>query len=277
MSAAPQTQTDAGDLASTYARESGVEIRELHDPAEMVAASKLLAEVWGIDPAKPQVNPGMMVALAHAGNYVAGAFDGQQMVGAGIGFFHTPNDNALHSHITGVVGGRVGGGIGKALKFHQRGWCLARGVDSMTWTFDPLVARNAFFNFERLGARAGVYLPNFYGDMDDDLNRSQDTDRLMLTWNLGGTGTGSPRELPEVPVAALRRGAHGPVLDLDLDPATMVCRVEIPTDIEKMRRESPSAAEQWRPALRNALTPLLADGWQIAGFDRSGFYRMERY
>lgn len=269
--------TDAAELAEVYARESGVRIKELHDPHEMVLATQLLAKVWGLDPGKPQVNPDMMVALAHAGNYVAGAYDGDQLVGASIGFFHAPGDNTLHSHIAGVVGDRIGGGVGKALKFHQRAWCLGRGVESMTWTFDPLVARNAFFNFERLGARALEYLPNFYGAMDDELNRSQASDRILIKWDLRNTVQQPGYETTQVPLAALSRGATAPLIGLPVDPDVRICRVEIPHDIEQMRRENLPAAEQWRLALRNALIPLLADGWQIAGFDRSGFYRMERY
>jgi predicted GNAT superfamily acetyltransferase len=265
----------AVELAEQYARTSGVEIRELHGPAEMVAASKLLAGVWGLESSESHVNPGMLIALAHAGNYVAGAFDGPLMVAACIGFFHDPRDGALHSHIAGVVEGHAGHGVGKALKFHQRAWCLLRGVEIMTWTFDPLVARNAFFNLERLGARPVEYLPNFYGDMNDELNRGQASDRLLLRWELAGAA--AAEGLRPVPaVAVLRRGETGPVLDLSIDSRVDTCRIEIPSDMETLRRENPHAAERWRLAVRNAFIPLLADGWRIAGFDRSGFYRLER-
>lgn len=268
---------DASELARVQAEDSGVSIKELHEPEEMMIAANLLARVWGVDPSKPQIHPGLMVALSHAGNYVTGAFDGEQMVGVGIGFFHTPRDNSLHSHIAGVLGTRSGSGIGKALKFHQRAWCLQRGIDTITWTYDPLVARNAFFNFERIGVRATRYIPNCYGTIDDELNRNEASDRLMVKWDLHNTTELPLNEAAESSVTALRRSKTGPVIELPVDQGTRICHVEIPTDIEKLRRENPSAAGAWRMALRNTLIPLMADGWQIAGFDRSGFYRMERY
>jgi predicted GNAT superfamily acetyltransferase len=77
------------------------------------------------------------------------------MIGASVGFFAAPDDRSLHSHITGIVGDHRGRGLGRLLKQHQREWALARGVHRITWTFDPLVARNASFNLRVLGARVG--------------------------------------------------------------------------------------------------------------------------
>src|SRR3712207_7442617 len=62
-------------------------------------------------------------------------------------------------------------------KLHQRAWAIARGVHEVAWTFDPLVARNAWFNLTKLGARATEYLPNFYGPMDDGINGADESDR----------------------------------------------------------------------------------------------------
>lgn len=269
-------EADAVELAAVYAKESNVEIRELHGSADMQTAAQLLADVWGLEPMRMQVKPDMLIALAHARNYVVGAFDGEEMVAACIAFFYAPKDLALHSHITGVAKDRAGSGIGKALKYHQRAWCLARGVETMTWTFDPLVARNAFFNLERLGARPAQYLPNFYGEMTDELNRGQASDRLLLNWDLRNSGSTPSDSEGTLPPAVLSRGERGPVLDLALAEHARACRVEIPSDVELLRRTDPAAAERWRLALRGTLIPLLAGGWQIVGFDRSGFYRIER-
>lgn len=269
-------EANAAELAKVYSKDSNVEIRELHTSPEMVTAAKLLADVWGLEPNRTHVKPDMMVALAHAGNYVVGAFDGEQMVAACIGFFYAPKDLALHSHIAGVLGDRAGSGIGKALKYHQRAWCLRRGIETMTWTFDPLVARNAFFNLERLGARSAQYLPNFYGEMTDELNRGHASDRLLLHWDLRGSTAARPSLEGTLPPAVLSRGEDGPVLESTIDHRARACRIEIPSDVEILRLNNPNAAEQWRLAVRAAFVPLLADGWQIAGFDRSGFYHMER-
>ena len=80
-----------------------------------------------------------MVALSHAGSYLAGAFVGDAMVGAALGFWGSPAYGALHSHITGVLPSHAGQGVGSLIKNHQRDWVLAQGGSAITWTYDPLV------------------------------------------------------------------------------------------------------------------------------------------
>ena len=75
-------------------------------------------------------------------------------------------------------------GVGFELKQHQRRWCLERGVKTIEWTTDPLVRRNAYFNLTKLGARASDYLVNFYGAMTDGLNAGEESDRLLISWEL---------------------------------------------------------------------------------------------
>ena len=106
------------------------------------------------------------------------------MVGAAIAFHSTPDRHALHSHIAGVAPGLAGRSIGYAMKQHQRGWALARGIDVIEWTFDPLVARNAYFNCAKLRALPVEYLTNFYGVMPDVINGDDETDRLLVRWQL---------------------------------------------------------------------------------------------
>ena len=103
-------------------------------------------EIWGRSADNPPVPPELLRAFSKAGNYIAGAFAGDELVGATIAFHSTPERHALHSHIAGVAPGLVGRSVGYAMKLHQRGWALARGIDVIEWTFDPLVARNAYFN-----------------------------------------------------------------------------------------------------------------------------------
>ena len=104
-----------------------------------------------------------MRALAHSGNYVVGLYEGDRMVGASVAFFGPPAGAPMHSHITGVLPDLQGHGLGRVLKQHQREWALARDVGHITWTFDPLVARNAHFNLRVLGARVTEYLSTTTG------------------------------------------------------------------------------------------------------------------
>src|SRR6266542_3171738 len=107
---------------------------------------------------------------ADSDNYVAGAMRDRRMVGASVGFLHPAGGVfGLHSHITGVRAAARGRGAGFALKQHQRAWALARDLPVVTWTFDPLVRRNAFLNLVKLGAEVVEYLPDFYGPMGDGI------------------------------------------------------------------------------------------------------------
>ena len=227
----------------------GVAIRELHTAAEMADASRVMAAVWRTDVA--MMEPGLLVALAHTDNYVAGAFDGDRMIGICVGFFHAPDERALHSHIAGVLPGSAGSGVGRALKEHQREWTLARGATRMTWTFDPLIARNAHFNIRRLGVRVIEYLPDLYGPMTDGLNRGEPSDRLFVEWDLS-----RPADLPPASTREPRM-------------------IPVPADIETLRVDDPSAARSARLALRDQLGPLLSTGWRVVDF-ADGAYVLDR-
>ncbi|NYE18386.1 GNAT family N-acetyltransferase [Microbacterium immunditiarum] len=263
----------ARDDAARLAEAAGADIRLLSSPDEMVDASALFARVWRVDVDRSHVNPGLLVALAHSDNYVAGAFRGGRLIGASVGFFHPPAESALHSHITGVDAAVAGRGVGRALKFHQRAWALEHGARRMTWTFDPLVARNAYFNVQTLAARGIRYLSDFYGVMSDGVNAGQESDRMLIEWTLddepasGEVDTGAP---PVLVVADDRPAA----LPLPADAAAV--RVDIPRDIEGLRTRDPDAARLWRLALRGALSPLMAGGWRLVGVSREGSYHLER-
>jgi GNAT superfamily N-acetyltransferase len=144
--------------------------------------------------------PNLLRALAHVGNYAVGLYavptegdpSAERMIGASVGFFAAPDDRSLHSHITGIVGDHRGRGLGRLLKQHQREWALARGVHRITWTFDPLVARNASFNLRVLGARVGEYYVDHYGAMDDGVNRGDESDRIFAVWDLDAPAARRP-------------------------------------------------------------------------------------
>lgn len=266
---------EARATAVRYAEQSGVVVRMLETPAEMAAAAALLADVWGMETKHSRLDPSMLVAMVHSGNYVAGAFVDGVLVAASVGFFHPPLANAMHSHITGVLRAHSGHGIGAALKFHQRAWCLERSVTTMTWTFDPLVARNAYFNLRKLGGRAVEYLPDFYGPMLDELNLGQPSDRMFLEWDLQSPIV-RPAPLEQPDVALLLRGPNGPIVGSSPADGVDAIRIDLPEDIEALRVRDASVARAWRDALRTVTIGLLADGWQLTDFDRRGFYRAER-
>lgn len=175
------------------------------------ALSALFATIW--DSPDEQVVPPWFLSLASsAGNQLLGAYDGSSLAGGSWGFI-TPG--GLHSHITGVLPSYQATGLGLSLKHAQRDWCLARGITRVTWTFDPMIARNAAFNLRKLGAVAVAYLPNFYGAMNDRFNAGQETDRLSVVWHLNGSPAvaGEPVHVPVGEIRAALRDRMLPLFE----------------------------------------------------------------
>lgn len=170
--------------AQAAAEAAGVTIDELDGIADLEAAAALFGAVWDTDTEEP-VPAALLVAMAHAGAYVAGARSGRELVGAVAAFAGVRSSGpVLHSHIMGVAEVRRGGGVGFAMKLHQRAWCIERNIEAVEWTFDPLIAANAWFNIGRLASDAVEFRSAFYGVMHDGLNAGDETDRLVVSWRL---------------------------------------------------------------------------------------------
>jgi predicted GNAT superfamily acetyltransferase len=276
------------DSASRAASIAGVEIRLLDTLGSLETVVRLYDEIWRPAAENPPITTELLRALTKAGNYVSGAFDltSGAMIGACVGFFGPPLRAELHSHIAGVVPAGLGRSVGFALKVHQRAWVLRQGGSAITWTYDPLVRRNAYFNLVKLGARPVEYLRNFYGDMNDAINAATDSDRTLAHWDLRSplvtaacAGTTAPAsfaaERAGGAVVALSVGADGgpvPGKPPALAGAGQRVLIGVPADIEGLRESDPARAAAWRSALRDALAPLLDAGATVTGFDRGGWY-----
>ncbi|MFG2074599.1 GNAT family N-acetyltransferase [Nonomuraea maritima] len=252
-----------------------IAVRELHEIAEFERLLALYEEIWHFEPGDPPITIELMRALSHAGNYVAGAYEEGRLVGGSVAFFAA--GGALHSHITGTT---LGHGVGLDLKLHQRRWALERGVRRITWTYDPLVRRNAHFNLAKLGARPLEYLPCFYGVMTDAINDGDESDRLLASWELDASHVEAlvRGEHHDVPRPA---GAQVALADADGRPVTgprtaATLLVAVPADIEALRRTDPGTAKAWRHAVRDVLGGLMADGARVTGFCEKSFYVVER-
>ena len=225
----------------------------------------MIASVWG-EGAETMASFELLRAYSHFGNPVIGALSEDKLCGVSIGFLAPAGGLHLHSHITGVSPARQHLGVGFGLKVAQRAWCLDQGITEVTWTFDPLLARNAHFNIRKLGAVAGELIPEFYGDMPDALNSGDVSDRLVVQWPLRSARVEE----------ALRRapGAH----DQDQaapagPPSPEVARtVQVPDDYHTLRRRYPASAARWRMKVREELLAAFANGLQIVDFDAQGRY-----
>lgn len=259
-----------------------VELVSTEQDARDVVA--VLTDIWsspGQD--RPPLTPELTWALAHSGNYAGVARVDGATVGAAVGFRGNDDDGEhLHSHIAGVLPRFQGSSIGFALKQHQRRWALSNGIERVTWTFDPLVARNAYFNVMKLGARLTRYYVHFYGDLDDGINAGDDTDRCLATWWVASprAALAAAGEREDCDVEVLGRSGARDVLTAAAtgepvlaDSAGATVRLaRIPRDIVALRRADPHAAQAWRRALRHVLVAAFADGLEVVGVTRESCY-----
>lgn len=251
---AEEATRDAARAASA----AGIVVRELHARAELAELLDVFDRVWSLGPSARPLSKDMLLALAHAGNPVLAAHDAARtgvgpgaMVAGSLGIVgvHRPGDVHVHSHMTGVLPDLQHRRIGRALKLAQRSWALQRGIELVTWTFDPLVARNGWFNLQVLGAVATEYLVDFYGPIDDAINGGDETDRLLVHWDLTSDRA--------------RQAAHeGQAAVLDETAGTVV---EVPEDIVEIRRSDPDAAQRWRLDVRAAFEAPMTAGGVVAG------------
>jgi predicted GNAT superfamily acetyltransferase len=154
-------------------------------------------------------------------------------------------------------------GVGAALKFAQRAQALDQGIALVRWTFDPLLARNAWLNVGKLGATIDGFERDFYGSMEDSLNQGERSDRAFIAWDLRpepGPRTPPPAEdlVQDTGGAptAVERGGPGAV------------RVVIPREYPELRAADPDTADRWRDAIASAFETCLADGLVGLAFDR---------
>ncbi len=257
-------------------------IEELGELDELRELVRLFLTIWERS-SEPPINSDLLRALSHSGNYVAGSRQDGRLAGGIVGWLGRHGSGAvhMHSHILGVLPGKERRGLGFALKVHQRSWCLERGVKSVEWTFDPLVGRNAYFNLAKLGAGAAEYLVDFYGPMNDGINVGDQSDRILVRWDLeadraAAAAVGGPAETHEsdgLP-RLLERGPDGEPVISRTAGAAALC--EVPGDIVEMRRTRPDLAQRWRRALRDTLGAHLMAGGQVRGVTREGWYVLDR-
>jgi predicted GNAT superfamily acetyltransferase len=251
-------------------------IRPLSSVEDVRAAAALFDRIWG---ERRVVGAPLLRALAAHGGQVLGAFRKDEMVGAQVGLIGLGETGpVLHSHITGVAPETQQQGIGFRLKLAQRNWCLERGIDTVSWTFDPLVARNARFNLHKLGAVAVRFHRDYYGPMSDAFNRGDRSDRLELHWELRAPRVESAigGKVPEQagqPSALLgekdgwpepHHGAGAPL------------SVRVPLDYHGLREDEPAAAAAWRDAVADALEAAFGGGLRGVDFTRQGAYVLDR-
>jgi len=164
-----------------------IQIRKCTTLPDFHRCVEIQKSVWGESDLETEPYTTFVVAN-QTGGQVLGAFDGPTMVGFTMALVGVRDKTPyLHSHMTGVLPDYRDRKIGRALKLFQREEALSRDIRLIEWTFDPLEARNAHFNLNRLGAIVRTYIPDFYGVTTSSLHRNLPTDRLLAEWHLDST------------------------------------------------------------------------------------------
>ncbi len=229
-----------------------IEIRNIESLAEMREVERLQREIWGVD--ETEVYPALALKpQTEVGGILMGAFAEGRMVGFVFGFPGIlDGETIIHSDMLGICEGYRSHNLGYLLKLAQREAAIARGVKRITWTFDPLQSRNAYFNFNKLGVIADRYYVDYYGVTSSFLHRFG-TDRLWVTWLLTSDRV---RSRVEGKVKAV------PPEDLDVIPHLIGAEslvIEIPTEITEHH-------EHWRQVTRKAFTSAIDAGYVVEGF-----------
>jgi predicted GNAT superfamily acetyltransferase len=245
-----------------------VEVRALTTVGDMEAAAALIDRIWGEERI---VVPALLRALSGHGNPVYGAWVGEEMVGAQVGFMGiTEEGPVLHSHITGVAPGLEHRGIGRALKVAQREWCLEHEVDVVTWTFDPMIARNAYFNLMKLGAIGVAFHRNYYGEMADTFNVGERSDRLEVRWEVRSDRAvraleGRP-QVPLGPAQVILQEADG--RPRWTEPEWRHDRhvlVGVPDDYLALKQRDADVARAWRDAVADGMEAAFTRSYRATG------------
>jgi len=229
-----------------------IEIRALHTNAEFAEAVDLQKRIWNF--ADLELLPVRLFVVANkVGGHSFGAFDADRMVGflLAIPGIKPGGEGYLHSHMLGVLPEYRDRGLGRILKLKQREDALARGIELVEWTFDPLEIKNAFFNMERLGAIVRRYVENQYGTTSSPLHGGLPTDRCTAEWW----------------VASDRVKA---ILDGEApDRSAVEERIEVPAEIAQIRRTDPKCAREIQKSIAAQFRRHLDRGLAVIGFERS--------
>jgi predicted GNAT superfamily acetyltransferase len=229
-----------------------IEIRALSTGLEFTEAVELQQRIWGF--AEIELLPVRLFVVANkVGGHSFGAYDGSRMVGflLAIPGIKPGGRSYLHSHMLGVLPEYRDLHIGRMLKLRQREDAIARGIELVEWTFDPLELKNAFFNMERLGAIVRRYVDNQYGTTSSPLHGGLPTDRCTAEWWVGSERVQS--------VIAGNPVDHGSVEG----------RIEVPADIAEIRKSDPKCAREIQKGVAAQFHRHLDAGLAVVGVERT--------
>jgi predicted GNAT superfamily acetyltransferase len=239
----------AQSASSSDKTQDGILVRHCLGIEEFEACIEVEKAVWQSSDIDVVPVP-LFVVASETGGQVLGAFRGKNLVGFTMAIAGwRARKPFLHSHMTAVLDEYRDLGVGRRLKLFQREDAIARGIPLVEWTFDPLVTKNAFFNFMRLGAIARRYLPNAYGITTSPLHGSLPTDRLVAEWHLRSD--------------RVRRALSGK--QASAYPSKKAVRITIPSNLERQRSSDSAPALQTQSEVRSKFVRWFGKGYVAVG------------
>ena len=285
------TSPAKGGTATAAVPGDGISIRRVRSNEEYDACVRMQHAIWGEDFTEA-VPATILKVTQQIGGVTAGAFDPNgRLLGFVFGMMGSMDGELVHwSDMLAVHHDARNKGLGRRLKLYQRELLRPLGVERMFWTYDPLVAKNAFLNIVRLGARPTEYVVDMYGsDTHSALHSGLGTDRFIVAWDLtkdGGANTRSEvdvesdaRDAPIANAPTSARG-HGAGAMAEL-PDVDVVRVEVPADIDAVLARDVSLAATLRESTRRIFTHYMDRHYRVSGFshlmpDNRYFYILSR-
>jgi predicted GNAT superfamily acetyltransferase len=228
-----------------------IRLRALTQHSEFQDAVRLQQEIWRFTDIE-LLPVRLFVVATKVGGQAFGAYDGDRMVAfcLAIPGLKPAGGYYLHSHMLGVLPDYRNAGVGRMLKLEQRRDAIARGIELVEWTFDPLEIKNAYFNMERLGAIVRRYLPNQYGTTTSPLHGGLPTDRLVAEWWVS-----SPRASSVIQGQPFQR-------------PPVEARMSLPANIAELREEEPARAREIQAAIGDQFKEYFSRGLAVIGFEK---------
>jgi predicted GNAT superfamily acetyltransferase len=250
-----------------------IAIRHLTSYDEFVQVRQVQQACWGFSSGEG-LYPPVLLTASQNGGLVVGAFDGDKMVGYLFGFLGLHENRGplkMCSQTMGVLAEYRGRGIAESLKWAQREHALKLGLKLVTWTYDPLEGPNALLNLHKLNVIARTYKRNIYGEHFGALNEGMPTDRFGVEWWVERVEHVKSRvaDLKGTLITQVISGSSGQRLsDYDLESDSVLVHVEIPINIQAIRKSDLPLAIDWRRKTREIFETYFERGYLAVNFDR---------
>lgn len=247
----------------------GTVIRDLATQHELAEAVRIQDETWG-EGFTERVPAAILMVAQKVGGVSAGAFAPEgRLLGFVFGMTGVRDGRLVHwSDMLAVRGEAQGRHLGEALKQYQRDRCRALGVETILWTFDPFVARNAHLNLNRLGATVEEFVPDMYGtDTQSHVHGALGTDRFVVSWPVRAEPVPTPSDRPRITGVPVAGGPSGdaPASGAPL-PDVRAVAVRIPHDYQALLDTEVDRLRVWRLSARRAFLHYLVRGYRVTAF-----------